>query len=58
VALGWAWLASSSPSGRGVGVREKAKYEATRALQMSQEMGYHWGKVDAEEVLAEMQKAV
>jgi hypothetical protein len=28
-----------------------AKAEAQRALQMSEEMGYHWGKVDAEEVL-------
>ena len=43
VALGWAYLAN--------GENEKAKQSAKRALQMSQEMGYHWGKVDAEEVL-------
>jgi tetratricopeptide (TPR) repeat protein len=43
VALGWAYLAN--------GEKEKAKQSAQRALQMSQEMGYHWGKVDAEEIL-------
>ncbi|HLA07450.1 MAG TPA: hypothetical protein VJ022_08405 [Anaerolineales bacterium] len=29
----------------------KAKDYAERALQMSNEMGYHWGKVDVGEVL-------
>ena len=43
VALAWAYLASSE--------KEKARQSAERALQMSNEMGYHWGKVDAEEVL-------
>jgi tetratricopeptide (TPR) repeat protein len=43
VALAWAYLAN--------GEKEKAKASAERALQMSNEMGYHWGKVDAEEVL-------
>ena len=43
VALVWAYLAN--------GEKEKAKQSAERALQMSNEMGYHWGKVDAEEVL-------
>jgi hypothetical protein len=28
--------------------------EATRALHMSEEMGYYWGKVDAEEVMKKM----
>jgi tetratricopeptide (TPR) repeat protein len=46
VALAWAWLGVRSQES---GIRAKA--EATRALQMSNEMGYHWGKVDAEEVL-------
>jgi tetratricopeptide (TPR) repeat protein len=46
VALGWAYLAN--------GEKEKAKGSAERALQMSSEMGYHWGKVDAEEVLKAM----
>ena len=46
VALGWAYLAN--------GEKEKAKESAQRALQMSQEMGYHWGKVDGEEVLERM----
>ena len=43
VALAWAYLAN--------GEKEKAKQSAERALQMSQEMGYHWGKVDGEEVM-------
>ena len=43
VALGWAWLAN--------GEAQKAKESAARALQMSEEMGYYWGKLDAEEVL-------
>ena len=43
VALAWAYLAN--------GEKEKAKQSAQRALQISQEMGYHWGKVDAEEVM-------
>jgi len=43
VALGWAYLAN--------GEKDKAKQSAERALHMSNEMGYHWGKVDAEEVL-------
>jgi tetratricopeptide (TPR) repeat protein len=46
VALAWAYLAN--------GEKEKAKGSAERALQMSNEMGYHWGKVDAEEVLKAM----
>jgi tetratricopeptide (TPR) repeat protein len=43
VALAWANLAISN--------QQSAKAEAERALQMSNEMGYHWGKVDAKEVL-------
>lgn len=38
--VGLAWLGG-----------EQARAEAQRALQLSEEMGYHWGKVDAEEVL-------
>jgi tetratricopeptide (TPR) repeat protein len=45
-ALGWAYLAN--------GEKQKAKESAERALQMSTEMGYYWGKVDAEEVLKEI----
>ena len=30
-----------------------ARAEAKRADQMSEQRGYHWGKVDAAEVLAE-----
>jgi len=43
VALGWAYLANDE--------KQKAKESVERALQMSNEMGYHWGKVDTEEVL-------
>jgi len=46
VALAWAHLAN--------GEGGKAKSEAERALQMSKEMGYHWGQVDAEEVLGKI----
>jgi tetratricopeptide (TPR) repeat protein len=42
-ALAWAYLANNE--------NEKAKQSAERALQMSNEMGYYWGKVDAKEVL-------
>jgi hypothetical protein len=50
--LAWAWLVLTppSPEGREENV-SKAKAEAERALQMSTEMGYYWGKLDAQEVL-------
>ncbi|NEO84534.1 MAG: hypothetical protein F6J87_09810 [Spirulina sp. SIO3F2] len=44
VGLAWAHLNSGKP--------EDARREANRAKKMSQEMGYHWGQVDADEVLA------
>jgi tetratricopeptide (TPR) repeat protein len=47
VALAWAHLAA--------GDNAKARAEARRALAMSREMGYHWGQVDAEEVLGELE---
>lgn len=43
IAFAWAHLANHE--------NQKAKESAARALQMSVEMGYHWGKVDAEEVM-------
>ena len=47
-----------SPAGEGPGVRAdslaRARAEANRARQMSEEMGYHWGRVDAEEVMEEI----
>jgi tetratricopeptide (TPR) repeat protein len=46
VALAWAHLAAKN--------ERSAREEAAYALQMSEEMGYHWGKVDANEVLAEI----
>ncbi|NES00677.1 MAG: hypothetical protein F6J86_44040 [Symploca sp. SIO1B1] len=33
------------------GDANRGKEEAERARQMSEEMGYHWGQVDALEVL-------
>ncbi len=47
-ALAWAHLASSD--------LEAAKTEAERARAMSQDMGYYWGQVDADEVLGEIEK--
>jgi hypothetical protein len=44
IALAWAHLAAKDATA--------ARQEATRAQTMSQEMGYHWGQVDAAEVLA------
>ncbi|HET6495621.1 MAG TPA: NB-ARC domain-containing protein, partial [Thermoleophilia bacterium] len=37
------------------GEKAAARTEANRARQMSEEMGYHWGKLDAAEVLKEAQ---
>ena len=42
-ALAWAQLAAGDPA--------RARAEAERARGMSLEMGYHWGQVDAAEVL-------
>jgi tetratricopeptide (TPR) repeat protein len=44
VALGWLHLAADLPA--------EARREAARARSMSTELGYHWGVVDADEVLA------
>lgn len=44
VALAWMYRAS--------GDVEASRREAMRGQRMSQEMGYHWGQVDAAEVLA------
>ena len=46
IALAWAHLAAGNDN--------RAGDEAAYALQMSQEMGYHWGIVDAKEVLAKL----
>lgn len=43
VALAWAHLANSQ--------QEAARREASRALAMSEEMGYYWGKLDAKEIM-------
>lgn len=44
VALAWAYQAAGDPA--------SARAEAIRAQSMSAEMGYHWGQLDAAEVLA------
>ncbi|MFN2227756.1 MAG: serine protease, partial [Anaerolineae bacterium] len=41
--LAWAHLAAGDPA--------RARTEAERARQLSADMGYHWGQVDADEVL-------
>lgn len=41
--LAWAYRAAGDPG--------RAPAERERARQMSVEMGYYWGRVDAEEVL-------
>jgi hypothetical protein len=46
IALAWAHLAAGDPSA--------ARAEAERARQMSAEMSYHWGQVDAAKVMAAM----
>lgn len=60
VALGWAWLAQGGQyqvhSDQWSAARKSGKAEAERALQMSEEMGYHWGKVDAKEVLEKIKE--
>lgn len=48
VGLAWAYLVSGNTS--------EVQVEARIAKQMSAEMGYHLGQVDAEEVLAELKK--
>ncbi len=54
VGLAWAGVAAltlnPSPSGRGTYL-DAARAEAERAHAMSETMGYHWGLVDASEVL-------
>jgi hypothetical protein len=44
IAFAWVHLAEDEPIA--------ACQEAARARTMSQEMGYHWGQVDVDEVLA------
>ena len=46
IALAWAHFAAGNDN--------RARDEATYALQISQDMGYHWGIVDAKEVLAKL----
>ncbi len=58
VALAWAHRAAAltpNPSPTGREGLEQARAEAERVLQLSQAMGYHWGQVDAAEVLAALQ---
>ncbi len=50
VALAWAHLAAARTSPEGGKSLDAARAEAARAREMSAEMGYHWGVVDAEEV--------
>jgi len=47
VGLAWANLAAGDP--------KAGRQEAERARQMSVQMGYHWGQVDADEALAALE---
>ena len=47
VGLAWAHLKAGNNSA--------AQKEAEKALRMSEEMGYHWGQVDAKEVLEKLE---
>jgi tetratricopeptide (TPR) repeat protein len=49
IGLAWAHHAAGDPA--------MARAEAARARQMSAEMGYYWGQVDADEVLAAIDAA-
>jgi tetratricopeptide (TPR) repeat protein len=49
VALAWAHFT--------FGDKEKAGTEAAYAKHMSEDMGYYWGKMDAEEVLTQIENA-
>ncbi|NER45337.1 MAG: hypothetical protein F6J92_01200 [Symploca sp. SIO1A3] len=51
IRVGLAWMYY------GRGDANRAKEEAERARQMSEEMGYHWGQVDALEVLDKVELA-
>jgi hypothetical protein len=48
IAIGWAYLTAKDLA--------MARAQADRARRMSSEMGYHWGQVDADELLAELDK--
>jgi len=51
IRVGLAWMYYSR------GEANRAKEEAEQARQMSEEMGYHWGQVDAMEVLDKVELA-
>jgi len=55
IALAWAHLAALRLRESSL---DSARAEAQRALQMSTEMGYYWGKIDAQEVLQELQEKI
>jgi tetratricopeptide (TPR) repeat protein len=44
--LAWANLAAKK--------KDNARLEANRSIQLSQEIGYYWGKVDAEQIIAKL----
>lgn len=58
VALAWAYLTeacNTSPAIKTTSL-EKAKLEISRARRMSENVGYYWGKVDAEEVIRKLEE--
>ncbi|TKJ38377.1 serine protease [candidate division LCP-89 bacterium B3_LCP] len=48
IALAWAHYAAGDPTA--------ARAEAERALRESEKMGYHWGKLDSEEILGKLEE--
>jgi len=57
IALAWAHLAGAGEAGERERELAAARREAERARAMSVEMGYHWGVVDADEVLGAIGQA-
>ena len=57
IALAWAHLAAGEPDRARQEALRRAQDEAERAQRMSADMGYHWGQVDAAEVLAALDEA-
>jgi len=60
VALAWTYYAKASTPGISSETRNEAFADAwtqaERAQRMSRRMGYHWGQVDADEVMRELEE--
>jgi tetratricopeptide (TPR) repeat protein len=54
IALGWVYQSKRNRIKKDI---ERARAEVRRGLTMSEEMGYHWGKVDGMEVMKKVNNA-